>query len=110
MSDPQTIIWTGQSGKTYTYFIHPIDTTFKEAPGNYIFAKESSPGRWTPVYIGQTKDLSDRLRDHEKEGCARRHGATHVHAHVNIAGESARLAEERDLLGRWKTACNVQLN
>lgn len=109
MSVPQTINWTGQSGKTYTHHIHPIDTTFKEAPGNYLYAKESSPGRWSPLYIGQTKNLSDRLSNHEKENCARRQGATHIHAHINSNGEAARLVEEKDLIDKWSPHCNVQL-
>lgn len=108
MSEAQTITihWTGQSGRAYTHYIHTISTTFKDAPGNYVFARESSPGRWTPVYIGQTKSLSDRLSNHEKEECARRRGATHVHAHVNSSGEAARLAEERDLISKWQPPCN----
>lgn len=109
MSTAPTINWTGLSGKTYTHHIYPIDTTFKEASGNYLYAKEVSPGHWTPLYIGQTKNLSDRLSNHEKEDCARRRGATHIHAHVNQDGEQARLAEEADLIGKWKPPCNEQL-
>jgi predicted GIY-YIG superfamily endonuclease len=109
MSANQTIEWPGQSGKSYTHYIHPIETTFKDAPGNYVFAREASPGRWTPLYIGQTKSLNDRLSNHEKEDCARRRGATHIHAHVNTGGESARLTEEKDLIGKWKPPCNELL-
>jgi excinuclease UvrABC nuclease subunit len=109
MSANQTIDWTGQSGVPYTHTIYPIDTTFNDAPGNYVFAKEGSPGRWTPLYIGQTKSLKDRLSNHEKEDCARKRGATHIHVHGNSGGEVARLAEEKDLIGRWKPPCNELL-
>jgi excinuclease UvrABC nuclease subunit len=106
MSETQTIDWIGQSGSTYTHHIYPIDTNFKDAPGNYVFAKESSPRHWTPLYIGQTKNLGDRLSHHEKENRSRREGATHIHAHVNSGGEAARLVEEKDLISKWKPPCN----
>ena len=109
MTSVPTIDWTGQSGRTYRYWIYPIDQLFTDGAGNYIFAKEVQQGRWTPCYIGQTSNLSDRLSDHEKEMCARRHGATHIHAHANPAGESTRRAEEADLISRWDPPCNVQL-
>jgi predicted GIY-YIG superfamily endonuclease len=108
MSDPQ-IYWEGQSGKKYGYWIHPIGTSFKDAPGNYIYAKETQPGRWKPLYIGQTSSLKDRLGDHEKESCAKRNGATHIHAHTSSDSEATRKAEESDLISKWKPVCNEQL-
>lgn len=109
MADAPTINWSGKSGKQYQYWIHPVGTTFKEEPGNYIYAKETRPGYWAPCYIGQTKNLNDRLSDHEKEACAKRQGATHIHAHTNGHGEAARLAEEKDLILKWQPPCNEQL-
>jgi hypothetical protein len=103
-----SINWPGQSGTEYAYWIYPIETTFNSAPGNYIFAKETRPGYWTPLYMGQTSDLGERLSDHEKERCARRNGATHIHVHRN-GTEAARLAEERDLILRWRPLCNERL-
>jgi len=105
----RTIVWAGISGKGYTYEIHPIGTTFKEEPGNYIFAKETQPRNWTPCYIGQTENLNKRLENHEKEGCAKRNGATHIHAHLTSGGEAVRKAEEEDLIRKWKPPCNDQL-
>lgn len=103
------INWLGQSGTKCQHWIYPIGASFKNKPGNYVFAKETSAGYWSPVYIGQTDDLGGRLANHEKEQIAKRHGATHIHAHVNEDGERARLAEERDLIARWKPSCNEQL-
>ena len=85
-----------------------MGTDFKDSPGNYVFAKEVSPGQWSPVYIGQTNSLKTRLGNHEKEACAKRNGATHIHAHTS-GGEEARLKEEKDLITRWKPTCNDQL-
>ena len=109
MSQPD-ISWEGASGKKYGYWIHDFDTNWKAEPGNYIYAKETVPGssRWTPVYIGQTKNLAERLADHEKESCAKRNGATHIQAHTLPTDESVRKAEEVDLIAKWKPVCNEQ--
>src|SRR5713101_7429409 len=68
MSSTPTIQWPGRSGSRYQYWIYPLGTSFKEKPGNYIFAKEVQPGRWRPIYVGQTENLGARLPAHEKEG------------------------------------------
>jgi len=109
MTEAKTIKWPGQFGTEYTYWIYPIETNFSEVPGNYIFAKETSPSKWSPVYIGQTKNLSDRLSNHEKEDCAKRNGAKHIHIHKTEGSEAAKLKEEKDLIVRWKPPCNEQL-
>lgn len=101
-----TIQWEGKSGNSYRYWVNPVDTSFKDEPGNYIFAEEVEPGRWRPVYIGQTESLADRLDNHPKEDCAVRNGATHIHAHTNPSGEEARRTEEQDLIAKWQPACN----
>jgi len=100
--------WPGKSGKTYEYYVHPIGTAFVSKPGNYIYAA-SAGGKWKACYIGQTKDLKERLADHEKEACAKRHGATHIHAHVTTGGEVVRKAEEKDLILAHQPPCNDQL-
>ena len=105
MSEPH-IHWHGVVSGKYGYFIHPIGTAFEDKPGNYIYAEETSTNRWTPVYIGQTSSLKERLADHDKEACAKKNGATHVHAHINSGGEAVRLAEESDLIRRWEPVCN----
>jgi hypothetical protein len=109
MNETPKINWPGKSGTEYQYWIYPIETTFTNGPGNYIFAKETQPGHWSPCYIGQTQNLGDRLSNHEKEACAKRKGATHIHVHVNRDGERARKAEEKDLILKWKPPCNEQL-
>jgi len=109
MSQERTINWPGQSGKQYKYWIHAIGTTFKEEPGNYIYAKETQPGSWKSCYIGQTKNLNERLEGHEKEACAKKQGATHIHAHTTGNGEAGRRTEEKDLILKWQPPCNDQL-
>jgi len=98
--------WPGKSGKTYKYSTHTLGTRFKELPGNYIYAKETEPRHWSPLYIGQASSLRDRLADHEKEACAVNNGAKHVHAHTSAKSENNRLAEETDLIAKWNPTCN----
>ncbi len=108
MSIKQTIDWQGYSGQTYRYWIFQIGTISDEKPGNYIYAKETSQGHWTALYIGQTNNLSERLAEHEKEECSLNNGATHIHAHENDS-EEARLSEERDLIEAYNPVCNEQI-
>ncbi|MBI3162526.1 MAG: GIY-YIG nuclease family protein [Chloroflexi bacterium] len=108
--NPETVIYEGKSGKNYEYWIYPIDTLFMDIPGNYVFAKETSPKRWRPIYIGQTSNLQNRLSNHEKEACAKRHGATHIHAHTSSYLESTRKAEESDLIAQYMPECNERIN
>lgn len=106
MSDTKTIKWTGKSGKKYQYWIYLLETTFSANPGNYVFAKETKPGSWKPIYIGETKDLSTRFDDHHKADCIKREGATAIHAHKSSTTVNHRRAEESDLVARWNTPCN----
>ena len=108
MNKAPTIKWNGQSGTEYQYWIYPIGTNFKKEAGNYIFAKQTTQNHWSPCYIGQTENLDERLEDHEKETCAKRNGATHMHVHLNSGGEQARRAEEKDLILKWQPPCNEQ--
>lgn len=108
MSSAPTCNWPGLSGQEYQYSIHPMATTFKKEPGNYIFAKLTD-GLWDPIYFGEAESLGDRCcGTHEKWDLAIRHGATHIHAHLNGGGRAARLAEETDLRGNFDTPCNDQ--
>ena len=104
----QTIMWLGKSGKEYKYWIHEMDTSFKDEPGNYLFAKQTSPGKWTPVYIGETESLKDRLSNHDKLPCVKRHGGTHIHAHTTPGGQKVRRDEEGDLIAKWDPPCNKE--
>ena len=99
--------WTGKSGKTYEYYVHKVGDSFKKQAGNYIFCKRNAAGNWVPQYIGQAKNLDERLGNHEQEACAKRNGATHIHAHLNPV-ETNRLAEEKDLILNFRPPCNTQ--
>jgi hypothetical protein len=100
------INWPGQSGNKYQYEVYPVDTVFRPLPGNYIYAKPSVSGGWIPIYIAQTRDMHQRLEGSLTLQNAIANGATHVHAHYGTAGQAARCTEERDLILRWRPACN----
>ncbi len=109
MVEPE-IYWEGLSGKKYGYWIHPIGTTFINSPGNYIYSKETQPGYWQPIYIGQTNSLETRLTSHEKESCAIRHGATHIHTHTSSTNEAIRINEETDLIKKGFLIVMIEFN
>ncbi|HEY8591910.1 MAG TPA: hypothetical protein VIL42_03485 [Sphingomicrobium sp.] len=103
-----TCEWPGASGRTYTYHVYGVGTSFKTEPGNYIFAKVAN-GKWVPVYIGESECLGERCTStHHKWEAALKHGATHIHAHLNKAGLQSRLDEETDLRRNFNTPCNDQ--
>lgn len=109
MVEQETIQWEGQTGRRYRYWIYYIGTSFKKVPGNYIFAKQNVPlPDFSPIYIGETEDLSERFENHPKMPCIKRNGATHIHVHINRDGKTFRKAEEGDLIERWNSPCNLE--
>jgi hypothetical protein len=100
------INWSGKSGREYKYQAYPIDASFIPGPANYIYAKQSEDGSWTPLYIAQTRDLHQRLESSEKQDLAIHDGATHIHVHISNEGQAARCSEERDLVLNWQPICN----
>ena len=98
--------WPGQSGKEYKYQVYSIDASLNPGPANYIYAKQSEDGSWTPLYIAQTRDLRQRLESFEKQDLAIHNGATHIHVHIIPEGKAARCDEEHDLVLCWQPICN----
>jgi hypothetical protein len=101
------IDWPGESGTKYTYQILPIDSEFRPVPGNYIYARQAEDGTWVPIYIAQTRAMSQRLEGRTGLAEAMAQGATHIHVHLGDTGQSARCSEEHDLLELWHPACNA---
>jgi hypothetical protein len=105
----EQVKWQGASGKQYDYLVYPINTTFKDQPGNYIYARRNAAGSWEAVYIGQTSSLSQRLASHEKEQSVILYGgATHIFAHLS-RNFLARRAEEADLIRYYRPPFNETL-
>ena len=107
MTDVPTIKWLGASGAEYTYWIYPLGKTFT-GPGNYIFAKETRPGYYAVIYVGETGDLSSRFNDHHRQECISKNGATHFHVHRGSDDGQVRRNEETDIRNQWNPPCNRQ--
>jgi len=103
MQKTQTCTWTGAKRQQYEYFVYPLPVGFNAGQiGNYIFAKFVNK-RWHPIYFGEG-DLGKRAGvSHFKAKDIIRHGATHVHVHLNASGPD-RLDEEADLLANYTRA------
>lgn len=106
VSEPD-IRWTGASGRRYGYWIYPIDAHFRKIAGNVVLARQNESGEWEPLYVGDTRDFDEGFADSDKEECARRHGATHVHVHFSSPSWQIRKAESEDIVAAWKPVCNV---
>ena len=81
-------------------------SAFSAKPGNYIFARQEPNTPPWPLYIGETSNLRERLvPSHERMDCVCSAGATLIYIHENN-DESARRAEERDLIDFYNPSCN----
>lgn len=109
MAQAQTCQCKGESGKVYQYEIYSIWHEFPAVAGNYIYAKELVPGSgcWSPIYIGQTANLSERFDDHNKMQCILAY-STRILIHWNNGGEQARRDEEKDLIETYSPPCNAR--
>ncbi len=106
MNKSLQIYWKDKSGTSHRFWIYPRGTKFNEpCPGIYIYARETSPHQWIPIYIGQTQNVNVRLANHEQQECVDRNGATHIHVSI-ITDERSRLAIEKDLIQQWKPVGN----
>jgi len=110
VAETESCIWTGESGKEYTYHVYQLPHSFADdQDGNYIYTKTENQS-YIPIYIGQG-DLGDRIGpDHHQATCIANKGASHVHAHLN-PNEQNRKKEEGDLLAIYTmayspTGCN----
>ena len=108
MTNPESIIWKGQSGAEYTYWLYPRGTNFEgDLAGNFILAKQISPGRFNPIFIGEGANLNTAITNNSKKSCIDLNGATHLFVHLSSFDALERTAETNDLLLRWKPVCNL---
>lgn len=107
MSEPGIHVWTGASGQKYRYTVYMFGTAFGPGPANFVYARETRPGQYVAVYIGQTDDLSRPFDDALAMQCIRQQRATHIHVKLSTAPEEARRAERSDLIAEWNPSCNT---
>ena len=108
MNKSLLIYWKDKSSTGHKFWIYPRGTKFNEpCPGIYIYARETSPHKWRPIYIRQTENVNVRLANREQRECVDQNGATHIHVRI-ITREKSRLAIANDLIEQWKPVCNTQ--
>jgi hypothetical protein len=108
MNKSPQIYWKDKSGTSHRFWIYPRATKFNEpCPGIYIYARETSPHKWVPIYIRQTENVNVRLANHKQRECVDQNGATHIHVNI-ISDEKSRFTIEKDLIEQWKPVCNRQ--
>ena len=89
----------------YDFKAYSPKTRWKAVGAVYIFAKPTSDGGWRAVYVGQTKDMNDRMQDHSDWTAASRLGATAIHART-VSDEPMRKALEKVMIDAWKPPLN----
>lgn len=100
----------GKTGK-YKFEVYPADTSFRAVGAVYIFTKrtKNAEGKGTHefLYIGETGSLEERIPNHEKWPCVRKHGVNCICVHRDD-NENSRLDKETDLRAEHSTPCNEQ--
>ena len=111
MADLGTVIFEGQSGRQYEFRLYTLDTSFRAVGAVYAVCHSvPKPGGGytvTPLYFGQTGDLSSRFEGHHRQACFTRNNANSIAIHLD-GDERSRLAKETDLIRRWNPECNRQ--
>jgi len=106
----KTVTWLGESGKSYVMAIRQFGESFHGVPGVYLFCKAKAQNDWAPIYIGESKDLSEclnaSLTNHPKFEEIKRNGASHVCA-IRVDGSTGqRRSMVSDLLRVLNPVCN----
>jgi hypothetical protein len=107
MGDLGIYLWTGQSGQKYRYTVYMFGTAFGPGPANFIFARETRPGQYQAVYVGQTQDLSEPFDDPVATACLKQSRVTHIHVRHSDSREEVRRAERSDLISAVNPPCNA---
>ena len=101
--------WQGASGREYVYTRYRADTPWPTVSANYICAKAvkiSLYDNFEAKYIGETGNLADRMRDHEKWPCCDRNGVNEIHINTDAKFPEERRRQEADLVARYDPPCN----
>ena len=107
-----TVAFTGISGTTYAFEVHPLGTFFQSLPGIYVICKEAPPKTLNALYVGEAHDFDNRVGEgfptHHKWAAAIVRGATHICVMVVSGDNAARLRIERDLRHGFNPPLNDQ--
>ena len=105
-----TLTLKGQSGQTYDFDVYPSITSWNSGVACVYYIskrteKSDGTGSHTPIYVGETEDLKDRLGNHHKQQCFDNKGYNAVSINKESNGQS-RLSIESDLIASHDLPCN----
>ena len=102
------ITFTGESGKKYSFAIHPMTTMFKEEAGVYFFTRrhtdEMNKVSHKHIFVGETDNLAKQF-DKSDNQYYRRYEANCICIHLE-QDRKIRLKIESDLVGNYNPPCN----
>jgi hypothetical protein len=99
----------GKSGEEYAFSVYPLDQGFKAVGAVYAVTRrhKNKKGEYSHdvIYVGETRNLSERFEDHHKIDCFKEHDANCICVHRDDDSDS-RLAKEDDLVKQHNPDCN----
>jgi len=102
------ITFTGESGRKYSFAIHPLTTMFKEEAGVYFFTRrtidDTNKVAHKHIFVGETENLA-RQFDRPDNQYVRRYKANCICIHLE-EDRKTRLKIESDLVGNYNPPCN----
>ena len=104
----EEIVFYGNSGAKYKYYLCSLDERFLEVPANYVFIEKTESG-FIPIFIGQTEHMNQSFSLHKKWPCIRSNGATHICTHQGNPSKEGRCEEEADMIKYYDPICNKKL-
>jgi len=106
-----SILFTGSSGRQYSFMVWSLDTRFKPMGGVYFVTERRVikgahlRPRHNPIFIGQTDNLASTFNDSKLPERYFEFGANCLCVHLH--DDAAQRADiEKDLLGAYSTDCN----
>ena len=109
MAQEGTITFGGKSGRKSEFEIWPFNTSWNAVAAVYAVthSRPTETGGKThdPIYIGETDDLKERLGNHHKADCFRKHNANQVCVHQEFTAQN-RITIEADILANYNWVCN----
>jgi hypothetical protein len=103
-----SITFTGESGKKYSFVIHPMTTLFKEVAGVYFVTRrhtdEMNKVTHKHIFVGQTDNIA-RQFDGKKDQYYTRFEANCICIHLE-EDRKKRVKIESDLVGNYNPPLN----
>jgi len=99
------IIWTAPLGQSLEFWVYSSLSALENLAGIYAFCRRELDGSYTVLYIGQSQDLLDRLRRHERWRQAVDRGASVVAVAI-VLDEKARDYFEQSMIREFDPPLN----